>query len=314
MRDLYMILSPRSLPYARVALQSLCQNAIDAFHLRLITDSPADKTELTAAMSVIDNPHAHRWEILDEQDLSAREEAMFGTYPHIQAFRHGHPCWRKITDPLLLSQPGEEMVVLDPDVWFPNRFNFEPTPANGILLMWQQPNCLLPPETVHAAMSQQILLANHVDIGVAHWRAPVDLDWLNWLLGGLGGAALPRMMHVEAIVWSALIMRFGGAHLNPTAWRCWRYSQTKRVMCKLGASGTRILAPEPWSQMKCFHAGGEAKWWLADATERAASQPPREHSQPTETVAVEELEPSQYARELARKAWVRKLGYYRFVR
>ena len=50
-----------------------------------------------------------------------------------------------MTDPLLLSRPGEEMLLLDPDLYFPNRFLFEATPSNGLSLMWQRPN--LPPPT-----------------------------------------------------------------------------------------------------------------------------------------------------------------------
>ncbi len=64
------------------------------------------------------------------------------------------------------------MVLLDPDLYFPNTFRFEPTPEQGILLMWQRPNCLLPHKTVRAAMDAGIPLARHVDIGVAQWRGP----------------------------------------------------------------------------------------------------------------------------------------------
>jgi hypothetical protein len=76
--------------------------------------------------------------------------------------------------------------------------------------MWQRPNCLFPPSVVRTAIACQIRLAHHVDIGVAHWRPSADLDWLDWLVGRLGGAALPRMMHAEAIVWAALAMRVDG--------------------------------------------------------------------------------------------------------
>jgi hypothetical protein len=48
-----------------------------------------------------------------------------------------------ITDPLLLSCEDGEMVVLDPDIYFPNKFCFEATLNQGLLLMWQKPNCLL---------------------------------------------------------------------------------------------------------------------------------------------------------------------------
>ena len=46
-RQLYMVLSPRSLSYARDALVSLFANSLDAIHLRLITDSKQDKDQIT---------------------------------------------------------------------------------------------------------------------------------------------------------------------------------------------------------------------------------------------------------------------------
>jgi hypothetical protein len=38
-----------------------------------------------------------------------------------------------------------------------------------------------------------------------------------------------------------------------------------RLPIVTGVSGAKILRSQPFSRMKCFHAGGEAKWWLADA-------------------------------------------------
>ncbi len=316
MRELYMVLSPKALPYAQLALETLFRNCAEPFHLRLITDSSEDKKLLAEAVEPLAGPTEHRWEVFDEDDLADREAERFGAWPALRAFRHGHPCWRKITDPLLLGNPGEELVLLDPDLYFPNRFRFEETPPEGILLMWQQPNCLLPSEVVLAAMAHSIPLANHVDIGVAHWRCPGDpdclYDWLNGLLVTLGGGApLPRVMHVEAIVWSALLMRMGGGHLDPRYWRCWRNSQVKRLRRKLGASGARILASEPWGELKCFHAGGEAKWWLRETNTVAT---PGFDAGTARIIPAVELKPAVYARELALKRWVRRLGYYRLFR
>jgi hypothetical protein len=101
-----------------------------------------------------------------------------------------------------------------------------------------------------------------VDIGVAHWRASADLDWLAWLVAEIGCPGLPRSMHVEAIVRAASAMRIGGGHLDPGYWKCWRRSPAKRLRVKLDANGPGILISEPWDDLKCFHAGGEAKWWL----------------------------------------------------
>jgi hypothetical protein len=308
-----MVLSSRSLSYARDALESLFANSIEDLHLRLITDSEHDKEELSAALAEIDS-RAHRWTVNSERDLAAREEALFAGHDNLRAFRRGHPCWRKITDPLLLSDSGEELVLLDPDLYFPNRFQFEATPRHGLLLMWQRPNCLFPPEVVKTAIGNGIRLAHHVDIGVAHWRAAADLDWLDWLVGRLGGTRLPRIMHVEAIVWSALAMRVGGGHLDPAYWKCWRRSPAKRVITKLGVTGQRILKSESWTRMKCFHAGGEAKWWLHKARESGLLDGRATLDQPGRTLPFEELTPARYARERAFKRMLQAVGYYQIFR
>jgi hypothetical protein len=308
-----MVLSPRSLSYAGDALESLFRNSLEALHLSLITDSERDKEELSETLAVLDSK-AHRWTVYSEQDLTAREESLFAGHSNLRAFRRGHPCWRKITDPLLVSEPGAEMVLLDPDLYFPNHFQFEPTPQKGLLLMWQRPNCLFPPEVVSTAIEGGIRLANHVDIGVAHWRASADLDWLDWLVGKLGGNQLPRIMHVEAIVWAALAMRVGGGHLDPAYWKCWRRSPAKRVRTKLGVSGLRILRSEPWASLKCFHAGGEAKWWLHKAREAGMLDGRATHNQPGRILPFVELTPAHYARELAFKRVLHTLGYYQIFR
>jgi len=308
-RHVYMVLSPRSLSYARDTLESLFGNSIEDLHLRLITDSKRDKEELTETLEAID-ARSHRWTVFSEHDLAEREESLFARHDNLRAFRRGHPCWRKITDPLLLSDPGQELILLDPDLYFPNRFLFEVTPEDGLLLMWQRPNCLFPPEVVKTAIGNGIRLAHHVDIGVAHWRASADLDWLDWLLAKLGGPRLPRIMHVEAIVWAALAMRVGGGYLDPALWKCWRRSPAKRVMIRLGANGQRILKSELWSSLKCFHAGGEAKWWLHKARESGLLDGRSTLRQPGHVLPCEELTPAQYARELSFKRMLQSMGYY----
>lgn len=305
-----MILSPRSLSYAKYALESLLRNAQERLHLHLITDSPADRQTLVEEMMERQEPGRHTWSVYAEEDLEDAAASQFARFPHLRLFRHGHPCWRKITDPLLLSGAGEEMVLLDPDLYFPNRFRFEPTLDRGLLLMWQRPNCLLPSKTVTAAMDQRIPLAHHVDIGVAHWRAPVDLEWLDWLIEKLGGAALPRMMHVEAIVWAAVAMRIGGGHLDPAHWHCWHRTQARRVLRRLGAAGASLLRSEPFHAMKCFHAGGEAKSWLADAKELGLLERGELLLDPGRTLSFAELTPRLYHREQSIKQWLRRLGYY----
>lgn len=54
-RHVYMVLSPRSLSYARDALESLFGNSVEDLHLRLITDSEQDKEELTGTLQAIDS-------------------------------------------------------------------------------------------------------------------------------------------------------------------------------------------------------------------------------------------------------------------
>jgi hypothetical protein len=308
-----MVLSPRSLSYAKDALESLFNNSVEDLHLHLITDSISDKTELSEAIAAID-AKAHRWTVYSEGDLASREAEVFGEHENLRAFRRGHPCWRKITDPLLVSAPGEEMVLLDPDLYFPNKFKFEPTPQSGLLLMRQGPNCLFPPEVVKTAIDGGIRLAHHVDIGVAHWRASADLSWLDWLIGRLSGKQLPRIMHVEAIVWAALAMRVGGGHLDPAYWKCWHRSPVKRVMTKLGVSGSHILKSEAWSSLKCFHAGGEAKWWLHAARKNGLLEGKSIHTEPGRVIPFVELTPAHYAREIAFKRVLQAVGYYQIFR
>jgi hypothetical protein len=312
-RHLYMVLSPRSLGYARHALDSLFRNSSESVHLRLVTDSERDKEELSTAIASL-NTDGHRWEVYSERDLTEREAELFARHENLRAFRRGHPCWRKITDPLLLSEPDAELILLDPDLYFPNRFQFEQTPDSGLLLMWQRPNCLFPPSVVRTAIAGQIRLAHHVDIGVAHWRASADLDWLDWLVGRLGGATLPRIMHVEAIVWAALAMRLGGGHLDPAYWKCWRRSPSRRVLTKLGWSGLRILRSEPWSSLKCFHAAGEAKWWLDAARQEGLLEGGTELRFPGCIVPYVELRPEEFVRERAFKQVLKVLGYYQIFR
>jgi hypothetical protein len=313
-RGVYCVLSARSLPYADKALESLLANSLDDLDLLLITDAASDKAALVEAMQQLETPSRHRWRVADQAEADDLAATQFAAYPHLARFRFGHPCWRKITDPVLFAEPGAEMVILDPDLYFPNRFRFEPTPASGLLLMYQPPSCLLPHEIVIRAYDEGIRLAHHVDIGVAQARNALDLEWLDWLVGRLGGESLPRAMHVEAIVWAALAMRGGGGYLDPVHWHCWRNSQWKRLLQRMGASGRAILRAEQFPAMKCFHGGGIAKWWVPEALEAGEIPPP---------VDVLEARPPRPYRELTRdayeatrrlKTWARRAGYYKLVK
>jgi len=112
-----------------------------------------------------------------------------------------------VTDPPLFARDGEEMVILDPDVYFPNKFRFEPTPTSGLLLMRQAVNCLFPHELVRRAFDLGIAMADVTDIGVCQAYCPLDYEWLDDLIDRLGGAMLPRWSpHVESVIWAALAL------------------------------------------------------------------------------------------------------------
>ena len=313
-RGAYCVLSSRSLPYARRAMKSLVANSIDDLDLTLITDSAEDKTALVEAMQALAVPDRHRWRVAAQSEADDLAAGVLSRHPNIAAFRFGHPCWRKITDPMLFAPPGAEMVILDPDLYFPNRFRFEPTPPAGLLLMHQPPSCLLPHEVVVRAYDEGFRLAHHVDIGVAQASNGLDLDWLDALIARLGGKALPRAMHVEAIVWAALAMRSGGGYLDPVHWHCWRNSQWKRVMRRFGASGRTVLRAERFQAMKCFHGGGIAKWWIPEALDAGDLPAPGEVAEARPPMPFEELTRESYESTQRLKTWARRVGYYRLVK
>jgi hypothetical protein len=312
-RRVFMVLSPRTLDYARGALKSLLNNVLEPIHLHLITDTNSDKQLLLEETGGYIFPSCHRCEVFSKEELDDHESRILGLYPKLRYFRNGHPCWRKITDPVLLSGGTEEIVVLDPDLYFPNKFRFETTPDRGLLLMWQKPNCLLPPSIVDAAIGRGIPLAHHVDIGVAQWRAQVDLDWLEWLLDQLDLEGHPNAklsMHIEAIVWAAIAMRIGGGYLPPDHWHCWRRSQRIRLLRKLRVPGPQLLHHEPFSTIKCFHAGGEAKHWLEATRRRGWLDADNVLDGSGTVLPFVELTPAAYHRERAAKLWLRRFGYY----
>jgi hypothetical protein len=316
-RRVFMILSPRSLGYARHALNSLLTNALEPIQLHLITDSSNDKELLIRELDgnglrgSFKAPH--RCAVFAKSDLDDHESDTFGRYTRLRFLRNGHPCWRKITDPLLLSGGEGEMVLLDPDLYFPNKFRFEATPDRGLLLMWQGPSCLLPTSIVDTAIAKGISLAHHVDIGVAHWRAPVDLDWLDWLVNRLGIEDHPgamASMHVEAIIWAAIAMHVGGGYLPTEHWRCWKHGQWVRLLRKLGVPGSRLLRHQPFSTIKCFHAGGEAKHWLEATCRRGWLHSESVLDSPGVVLPFVELTFRDHHRQQALKSWLKKLGYY----
>ena len=209
----------------------------------------------------------HSWRVVDKAEADARAEVIYAKYPNLREFRNGHPCWRKITDPPLFAKDGEEMVILDPDVYFPSKFCFEPTPSTGLILMWQAANCLYPHDRVRRAFDLGIAMADNTDIGVCQATSPLDYEWLDDLIFRLGGKDLPSWSaHVEPIVWAALGMRVGGGYLDPGAWFCFNNPVSKRLRRKVfKLDPMELLRTEPIRTAKCFHAGGEPKRWLVEA-------------------------------------------------
>ena len=313
-RGAYCVLSSRSLPYARHAMASLVANSVDDLDLTLITDGAEDKTRLVEAMQALAVPERHRWRVAAQSEADELAAGALSRHPNIAAFRLGHPCWRKVTDPMLFAPPGAEMVILDPDLYFPNRFRFEPTPKAGLLLMHQPTHCLLPREVVIRAYDQGVRLAHHTDIGVAQASNALDLDFLDALIVRLGGSALPRAMHVESIVWAALAMRMGGGYLDPVHWHCWRNSQWKRVLRRFGAAGRTVLRSERFQAMKCFHGGGIAKWWIPEALDAGDLPPTGEVREVRPPLPYEELTRAAYEAGERLKGWARRVGYYRLVK
>ena len=314
LRAVYCVMSARSLPYARHAMESIAAHSLEPLDLTFITDGPGDKAAIVATLQSLALPDRHAWRVADQAEADERAAPLLARHPAIAAFRLGHPCWRKITDPMLFAPPGGEMVIMDPDLYFPNHFRFEPTPAKGLLLMYQPPSCLLPHEVVIRAYDEGIRLAHHVDIGVAQSRNAFDLDWLDWLIGRLGGTGIPRSMHVEAIVWAAMGMRDGGGYLDPEHWHCWRNSQWKRVLRRFGASGRTVLKAERFEAMKVFHGGGVAKWWVPEALAAAELPQPATIEASRPPLPYEELTRVAYESTQRLKSWARRAGYYRLVK
>lgn len=312
-RKIYLVLSARSLSYSRCCMASLARNALEALDVTLITDDTDDKSQLEEVIALLNVPSSQRWQVFDKADADARAEKLYAGHPAIRAFREGHPCWRKITDPPLFAQPGEEMIILDPDVYFPNRFAFEPTPESGLLLMWQHPNCLLPEDVVRQAFEAGIEMADHTDIGVAHARFPLDWDELERLITTLGGTAMPRSMHVESIIWAALAMSMGGGYLDPTRWHCYHNSVASRIKRKRGQGWVDAIASLDLASFKCIHGGGEAKNWFPDAERAGVLSPGATLAQPAPVRPYRPFPRTKFERKFTLRRLAGRLGLYRLV-
>lgn len=315
-RRVFILLSSHALPYAKLCIRTMLANSVEPIRLRLVADNAEEKAILAAETAEFTMPGKSTIEVIAKDEVSDRLATRFAGKAGLRALHEGHPCWRKITDPLVLSEPDDEIIVADPDLLFPNRYMFEATPAEGVMLMRQGPNCLFPPPAVRATFDLGVRLANHVDIGVAQLRAgAVDIDWLDWLASGLELKANRPFMHIEAIVWSAMAMRFGGRHLDPGMWRCWERGKFKRLAVAAGLPGRWTLRLEPLESVKCIHISGPSKWWV---TEAMASGGVKEfHNdcrRPSEGPAYVELTRTDYEREQRLKLVAKQLRIFRLFK
>jgi hypothetical protein len=271
MRRVFIVLSSKSLPYAHACIRTMLGNCAEPVSLHLIADDTEEQRILVAETAAYARPGRAVISVISEEEVADRIADRFPGLDGLRALHQGHPCWRKIIDPLALSAPEEEIIVADPDLFFPNRFDFEPMPQQGVLMMRQGPNCLYPPAAVRAAFDHGLRLANHVDIGVAQVRAgTIDPEWLDWAVRPLVQSQLSSFMHIEAIVWSALAMQYGGQHLQPKAWHCWERGLIKRAAVALGLPGHWALRLERLERIKCIHASGPSKWWVQQGLKTGA--------------------------------------------
>ncbi len=308
MRDVALVLGSFCISYASRAVQSLLRNSLEPVRVRLITDAAEDKTKLEEMVAGLEL-HGHDVLVHAQAEADDIAESRFAQWPHLRRFRFGHPCWRKLTDPPLFVTPGSEVIVLDPDVYFPNRFRFDSAPEKGIRVMWQRPNCLLPAETVRAAFQAPARLADHVDIGAAHLRQEPDWDFLDWLIDRMGGRGLPRVPHVEAIGWAALAMRMGGGYLPPQHWYCWDHNHLKRLKLKAGTDPLKLMAQLPLASVKMFHAGGVAKEWLVPAEEAGLFDTGQTIEHSLDSPPYEEFTQARFHRVQLIKDTARFVGY-----
>lgn len=314
-RRVFILMSSHALPYARLCIETMVQKSTEPVGLRLVVDNAAEKTLLEAETAGIAVPPGSAITVIAKEEVSDLLATRLPGHAGLRALHEGHPCWRKIIDPIVLSAPEEEIIVTDPDLFFPNRFAFEPTPDQGVMMMRQGPDCLYPPEAVREVFDLGVPLANHVDIGVAQLRAgAIDPGWLDWLTGHMDLAAYRPFMHIEAILWSAIAMRIGGEHLNPTAWKCWERGKLKRLAVAAGFPGRWTLKFEPLARAKCIHVSGPSKWWV---TEAVAAGHMRDfgntHADPTPGVAYRALTRDGFEREQRLKQTVRAMGLYRLT-
>jgi hypothetical protein len=310
-RKVYYVLGQSSLPYAERCIASLVRSTTEMLAVMILTDAPEDAAAVQRAIAPLFAETHHSLRIIDEVEARDRANFYYAGFPAIRQFREGHPCWRKITDPQMYAGQDEEVIILDPDVYFPNPFAFEPAPDSGIALMWQRPNCLLPEDVVRRAFGHQITMADHTDIGVCQFNGPIDLVYLEEIINRLSEKPLPRSMHVESIIWAALAAKSGGGHFLPQAWHCYANTVRSRIARRLGRSGVECLGRLDFQNMKALHAGGEAKHWLRDAERAGILNPRQANVLPTPRVRYKVFGQGKFERKFLVRRLVAKIGLAR---
>lgn len=310
-RNIYYVLGKGSLPYAERCIASLTRSTTETLSVMILTDAPQDAVEIERAVTPHFAGSRHSLRIVDEVEAREKAQSYYADFPSIRQFREGHPCWRKVTDPQMYSEWGEEVIILDPDVYFPNPFAFEPPPQFGIALMYQQPNCLLPEEVVRRAFNANITMVDHTDIGVCQYYAPLNLFYLEDLIGRLSEKPLPRSMHIESIIWAALAAQSGGGLFLPQVWHCYRNSVTGRIARRFGRSGVDCLRRIDFKHVKAFHAGGEAKHWLVEAEKAGVLATRGTNITPTPKVRLTPFRRGKFERKFFLRRMAAKTGISR---
>src|SRR5262249_36930747 len=100
-----------SLPYASLCIRSLAENLDGDDAIHLLTDTPRDQEQLQQAFADLKRIKVHVSDELWEDGGNPMRK-----YAGLEKLRKGHPCWRKLTDPMLLAPEGYELVIVDPDV------------------------------------------------------------------------------------------------------------------------------------------------------------------------------------------------------
>lgn len=270
--EIFMVAGGNASHYARLAIESLFKNCKDTFSFSVLTDSAHDKLVYEQILTDLRPDRSIALKVYDQADCDLKAATFFAHVTNVQQFRAGHPCWRKITDPSLFATENSNIIVLDPDIVFPSEFKFEPTIDGQLILMRQHRHCLLPSDVVMTAFRSGIRLAHHTDIGVAQ-HTVLPWLWIDDVIGRLGGIKLPRIAHIESILWAAIAMQIGGGYLAADVWSCWERTILKRLIMMAGVRDYRIFRVEPIQQMKCFHGSSGAKDWLLDGEKAGLFSP-----------------------------------------